>query len=634
MSYQLNKTNGDLLTDLVDGQIDNSSTNLTLVGRNYSGYGEYFNENFIKLLENFANTAAPSNPLTGQVWWDTSDARLKVYDGSVWKASGGPFVQTDRPQMVAGDLWIDNLKNQLYAYDGEDLFLVGPQYTNAQGKSGFEIDSILDDQSRSRTVVKLFAAGNLQAVISYLDFTPAYAERILGLVTTDNPNGRIFTGFNIIDTDNFKFRGTASSANALVTGAGVVRTADSFLPSNANGETVGTLKILNNGGLTIGASQAHVQKIVGPRMYFENQITDDDISLRVKSSEYGSLNVDAIYIDASEGRVGIFTTERLPAYTLDVEGDLRVTGNMIVEGTRTSIEVEELKIKDKIIEIGVTDDSTEPDDTGANASGITINSTNGGKDFIWLQNTNAWTSNVNMDLLNDWQTYKIAGVDKVLDDRLDDSILYARGLQELGTLTSLQVDDININGASITNSASALSALTVTSSTGIDITAGGDIAVQDSQKITGLADPTAAQDAATKAYVDNNTALEDIVFALDITGFSTPNAVGVGDGPITDVAAVIDSLYPAATENNGKTAKVHTTSYASASATLAAAAMNAAINYSRIDVDSNGTQNESVVQDFTFSDVIGDVTLLPDRYTMTFQSNGTTWTHVSTVAYT
>ena len=634
MSYQLNKTNGDLLTDLVDGQIDNSSTNLTLVGRNYSGYGEYFNENFIKLLENFANTAAPSNPLTGQVWWDTSDARLKVYDGSVWKASGGPFVQTDRPQMVAGDLWIDNLKNQLYAYDGEDLFLVGPQYTNAQGKSGFEIDSILDDQSRSRTVVKLFAAGNLQAVISYLDFTPAYAERILGLVTTDNPNGRIFTGFNIIDTDNFKFRGTASSANALVTGAGVVRTADSFLPSNANGETVGTLKILNNGGLTIGASQAHVQKIVGPRMYFENQITDDDISLRVKSSEYGSLNVDAIYIDASEGRVGIFTTERLPAYTLDVEGDLRVTGNMIVEGTRTSIEVEELKIKDKIIEIGVTDDSTEPDDTGANASGITINSTDGGKDFIWLQNTNAWTSNVNMDLLNDWQTYKIAGVDKVLDDRLDDSILYARGLEELGTLTSLQVDDININGASITNNPSALSALTVTSSTGIDITAGGDIAVQDSQKITGLADPTAAQDAATKAYVDNNTALEDIVFALDITGFSTPNAVGVGDGPITDVAAVINSLYPAATDNNGKTAKVHTSSYAAASATLGAAAMNAAINYSRIDVDSNGTQNESVVQDFTFSDVIGDVTLLPDRYTMTFQSNGTTWTHVSTVAYT
>jgi hypothetical protein len=340
VSYQLNKTNGDLLTDLVDGQIDNLSTNLTLVGRNYSGYGEYFNENFIKLLENFANTAAPSNPLTGQVWWDTNDQRLKVYDGAVWKASGGPFVQNTRPQMVAGDLWIDNLKNQLYAYDGTDLILVGPQYTEAQGKSGFEIDSILDEQSRSRSVVKLFVANTLVAVISYLDFTPNYAERILGLVTDANPDGRIFTGFNIIDKDNFKYRGIADSANALVTGAGVVRTADSFLPSNANGETVGTLKILNNGGLTIGASQANVQKVVGPRFYIENQLNDDDISLRVSSSAYGSITVDAIYVDASLGRVGIFTTERLPQYTLDVEGDLRVTGNMIVEGTRTSLEVE------------------------------------------------------------------------------------------------------------------------------------------------------------------------------------------------------------------------------------------------------------------------------------------------------
>ena len=99
MSYQLNKTDGTILTDLIDGQIDTTSTNLVLIGRNYTGYGEYFNENFIKLLENFSNTASPSNPLTGQTWWDTGDQRLKVYDGAQWKASGGPFVQSTRPQM-------------------------------------------------------------------------------------------------------------------------------------------------------------------------------------------------------------------------------------------------------------------------------------------------------------------------------------------------------------------------------------------------------------------------------------------------------------------------------------------------------------------------------------------------------
>ncbi len=81
-------------------------------------------------------------------------------------------------------------------------------------------------------------------------------------MTPSNPDGRIFTGFNIIDKDNFKYRGIAESANALVTGTGIVRTADSFLPSNANGETVGTLKILNNGGLTIGASQAKYKRLL------------------------------------------------------------------------------------------------------------------------------------------------------------------------------------------------------------------------------------------------------------------------------------------------------------------------------------------------------------------------------------
>ena len=114
MSYQLNKTDGTILTDLIDGQIDTESTNLTLVGKNYSGYGESFNENFIRLLENFANTAAPSNPLSGQIWWDTAEQRLKVYDGIGWKASGGPYVQATQPQMVAGDLWIDNLNNQIF----------------------------------------------------------------------------------------------------------------------------------------------------------------------------------------------------------------------------------------------------------------------------------------------------------------------------------------------------------------------------------------------------------------------------------------------------------------------------------------------------------------------------------------
>ena len=635
MSYQLNKTDGTLLTDLIDGQIDTNSTNLVLVGRNFTGYGEYFNENFIKLLENFSNTAAPSNPLTGQLWWDSTEQRLKVYDGSVWKSSGGPIVQNTRPQMVAGDLWIDNLNNQVYAFDGTDLMLMGPQYTESQGKSGFEVGSILDSQSRSRTVVYLYVGGTLSAVISNIEFTPQYAQRVLGLVTDSNPDGIIKVGYNVIDTANFKYRGIADSANALVTSGGIVRTADSFLPSTANGITTGTLTIQNSGGLTIGLSQNNVQKVVGPRFYIENQLTDHDLSLRVKSTTFGAISVDAVYIDASAARVGIFTTNRLPEYTLDVEGDLRVTGDLIVEGNRVALDVQTLRVEDKIIEIGVLNDSTELTDAMADSSGIQINSSNGSKDILWKAATNAFTSNVNFDLLNTSRAYKIGGVDKLKNDALV-NVTKALDLNQIGTLTILQVDEININGKII----SSTNDMAITSANGIAITAGADINVTDNQKITGVAKAISARKAAelsvtesanntvtTKEYVDEEIATESIAFSMDITG------LGTGSTLQSTVAGFLNDLYPAATLNINKVARIHTTSYDGA--TVEGVDVESAKNVSYISVDSNGTQNESVVQDIVFDaeGASGSVILTPLRTMMTYKSNGTAWIYQSTTVY-
>ena len=635
MSYQLNKTDGTLLLDLIDGQIDTASTNLTLVGRNYTGYGESFNENFIKLLENFSNTAAPSNPLTGQLWWNSSDQRLQVYDGSVWKSSGGPIVQNTRPQMVAGDLWIDNLNNQVYAFDGTDLMLMGPQYTVTQGKSGFEIGSILDSQSRSRTVANLYVGGTLTAVISSIEFTPIYAQRVLGLVTATNPNGIIKIGMNIIDTANFKFRGIADSANALVTAGGIVRTADSFLPSTATGITTGTLTIQNSGGLTIGLSQNNVQKVVGPRFYIENQLTDHDLSLRVKSSTFGAISVDAIYVDASAAKVGIFTTNRLPAYTLDVEGDIRCTGNLIVEGTRVALDVQTLRVEDKIIEIGVMNDSTELTDAQADESGISVNSLNGSKDIIWKVATNAFTSNVNFDLLDTSKTYKIGGVNKLTDTSLV-NITDAPDLAQIGTLTVLQVDEINVNGKTITST----NDMAFISTNGIAITGGGDINVTDAQKITGVGKAVSAKQAvilgaaestagtvATKAYTDEEIATSDLAFSMDITGMGTGTALQ------NALASYLGDMYPPATLNNHKIARIHTTSYAGA--TVEGVDVESAKNVSYIAVDSNGTQNESVVQDVVFAagGASGSVVLTPGRSLMAYKSNGTTWIYQSTTAY-
>ena len=640
MSYQLNKTDGTILTDLIDGRIDNTTTNLVLVGRNYTGYGEFFNENFIKLLENFSSTAAPNNPLTGQTWWDAADRRLKVYDGSQWKASGGPFVQSTRPQMVGGDLWIDSLNNQVYAYDGADLILMGPSYSQTQGETGFRVESILDLQSRSRTVASLYVGSTLTAIISALEFTPVYSQRVLELVTDQNPNGIIYKGINVVDKANFKFFGIAESANALVTEGGVVRTADSFLPSTTNGLTTGTLTVSNSGGLTIGVSQNTVQRIVGPRFYIENQITDEDISLRVKSSAFGSVTVDGIYVDASTARVGIFNRSetgesRLPEYTLDVDGDLRVTGDLLVEGDTTTVNVSTLEVEDKNIEIGKT---ASPTDITAEAGGITLKGTTD-KTLNWLSATNSFTSNVNLDLLDSTLSYKINGVDKLLHDRLDNTIRFADGLERIGTLINLDVDNININGTSIKSgtleslgdSSNNPLPLNLTGTSGINISAYGDIAIQDNQKITGLADPDDDQDAATKIYTDTQIAVEPIVFSLDTTGLGSAQTL------IDNVATVLQSMYPAETLNSGKVARIHTTSYLGATVSGIQVTVtespdsSGVLTKSVIPVDANGSLNESVINDINSSNTAsGSVELVPTRTLMIYTSTGTIWDHTET----
>ena len=621
MSYQLNKTDGTLLTSLIDGQIDIASTNLTLVGKNYTGYGEAFNENFIKLLENFSNTAAPSTPLTGQLWWDTTNARLKVYDGTIWKASGGPFVQNTQPTMVAGDLWIDNLNNQLYAFDGSDTVLVGPQYTSTQKKSGFEISQILDNQSRSRTVAYLYIGGTLSAVLSSLQFTPTYAQRIIGLVTATNTDGIIYEGINIINAATFKWHGVANSALGLTDAAGLTKTADQFLASNANDVTTGALTIQNSGGLTIGLSQNNVQKVIGERFYVENQLLDHDLSLRVRSNKFNSLIVDAVYVDASTAKVGIFTTNRLPIYTLDVEGDIRATGNLIVEGTSTTIDTVTLRVEDKNIELGYQSDSTGGDDAGAEGGGVTLLSTDSDKTMKWVGSTDAWTFNKNIDISDATKTIKIGGQTKLTNTSLS-NILYADELTRLGTLTALQVDSININGNTISNSASVIN---ITATGGINLTPGGTVAFTGAPRISGVGNPTDIQDVSTKSYTDTEIANETIVMGFDVTGLGTGSTLQAA------VAGYLNDLYPAATINTNKQAKLHCTSYANA--TASGIDVNSAKTISYIAVDSNGTQNESVVQDIVFAGASGNVSLSATRSLMRYQSNGTAWEWQATPAY-
>lgn len=189
MAYQVDKFNGTFLTSVEDGTID-STTDLRFVGKNYAGYGEVQNENFLHLLENFANTTQPPKSILGQIWYDSANKRLKFYNGSRYKVAGGAEVSVTAPSGLAvGEFWWDSTAKQLYTYDGSQFVLVGPEASPDLGTSSVVAQVVKDDLNNSHTILKLLAAGNCVAIINN---DPAF-----NLSTTVNPIAG-FTSPNII----------------------------------------------------------------------------------------------------------------------------------------------------------------------------------------------------------------------------------------------------------------------------------------------------------------------------------------------------------------------------------------------------------------------------------------------------
>jgi len=78
MAYVIVKSDGTVLTTIPDGTINTTSTAIGLPGRNYAGYGQTLDTNFVHTLENFADTSPPANPLRGQLWYNTNNQTLYV----------------------------------------------------------------------------------------------------------------------------------------------------------------------------------------------------------------------------------------------------------------------------------------------------------------------------------------------------------------------------------------------------------------------------------------------------------------------------------------------------------------------------------------------------------------------------
>lgn len=216
MPYQINRYNNDLLTVVEDGTVDNT-TSLKFVGKNFAGYGEIQNENFLHLLENFSNVSAPPRALSGQVWYDSVNKKLKFYDGTSWKTTGGSELASVQPTgLTEGDFWWDTTNQQLYVFNGAAFVLIGPQ-TAGSGITQMVSKEVFDVDNNLRSIIAATVEDNIVAIISPVTFTarnpsadlPGFNGYIRQGLTLPS------TGSNGITTSNSRYWGTASNSDRL-----------------------------------------------------------------------------------------------------------------------------------------------------------------------------------------------------------------------------------------------------------------------------------------------------------------------------------------------------------------------------------------------------------------------------------
>jgi microcystin-dependent protein len=223
MSYTITLTNGSTFATIPDGTI-NTSSSMTLVGKNYAGYGQFANDNIIRLLQNGANTTAPGAPIQGQLWYDQTTGTMKMYTGSIFKIISGATASSTAPAVssVAGDLWYDTVNAQLNVYTGAAWILVGPAYTGNTGVSGAIVTTITDTNAVSHVAVEMYVSDAVVGIFSkdaeYTPVTPPAGGGWTGAKTVQP--GLTMSG--PISGVTPLFQGTAVAANTAVNVSGTV----------------------------------------------------------------------------------------------------------------------------------------------------------------------------------------------------------------------------------------------------------------------------------------------------------------------------------------------------------------------------------------------------------------------------
>ena len=366
MAYIVNKTDGTAVTTITDGTIDNT-TSLTLFGKSYSGFGELLNEDLVKLLENSASTSAPTSPLRGEVWFDTTVNQLKVYDGTSFKPTGGAKSQASAPTSPsAGDLWVDSSNSQLYFYTGSAWLLAGPVYTSGQTLSGFKIETITNDSAVSKVIASMYSGNTRVAILSAEGFTPGSA--ITGFAT-------ISAGITLNSAIGAQFAGTTTTAQFLnisetSNSSGTVIAGGNFMRKDAAQTTTGAITIAADAGLLVGVGSDLRLTVSGIDATITNVSEDGNLSVQVND---GGVTKTPIAITGSTGNISL-------------TGDVTITGNLTISGSYDKSSVDVSTYVDAFI--GVNEGNN------TNVDGGIIVEQNGGVEarLFWDQSEGYWSA--------------------------------------------------------------------------------------------------------------------------------------------------------------------------------------------------------------------------------------------------
>jgi len=258
MAYTINLTDGSVFATVNDGTV-NTASSMTLVGKNYAGYGEFLDENFIHLLENGSNTSAPVAPLTGQLWWDKTNNLLKVYNGSIFKTISAATASASQPSSnVTGDLWYDTTNQQVKVYTGASFIVVGPAFTSTEGTAGAIPETVNDNTATPHYVTGLYVAGTRVGLVSKdATFTAAAPTSTLFPtvfkgITMSNSADTVFAG-NVRNGGNVVITAGGAST-AIVQATGVLITGFNSVTGNVIGGNITTAGLVTASGNVTGAN--------------------------------------------------------------------------------------------------------------------------------------------------------------------------------------------------------------------------------------------------------------------------------------------------------------------------------------------------------------------------------------------